>query len=38
MKPHRQKILEWYADPMFLIPIAVILAMAVWTILRNVGY
>jgi len=38
MKPDKQKTSEWYADPMFLIPVCAILMLFLWTIFRQFGY
>lgn len=38
MKPYSQKPLKWHADPKFLIPVTIILAMVAWTIFREFTY
>lgn len=38
MKPHTPKPLKWNADPMFLIPVAIIVAIVAWTIVRRYMY
>ena len=38
MKPFGPKPLQWYADPLFLIPIAIIVSLIVWTVFRELRY
>ncbi len=38
VKPYNPNPLKWHADPMFVVPVTIIVAMVAWTIFREFIY